>query len=1516
MAGENLTGSYISQVFDSGNDAVWNNVSWVGNNPSVESLYAVDGGGDVYKSVDLGENWVLSQEDFGRATATEYMFSNNNYLYILSTTGNEVWNSSNGTGFVVVYNDFDSKSPYVGDSDNNSNLYVATGPGEVWKSDDNGLTWTLKGDFNPGIQTPKGISIDSDGYIYTVDGTGDIYKSTNDGVDWTKVNDGYGGSTGTDGMDEDSNDNLYILMNYDFYKSSDSGVTWEIINDSITPYANILVKILIDDNDNFFILDTVGRVFKSNDYGINWVEIGDCNNDASNDPAGITDFVQATNLSFQVRTCNDEVCSGESWIDIIDTSPQDLSLDDNSYFQYKVDFTSPDSSVSPSLESVDIDYDLLDFVSPSISYSSSTTSEGNHLADSINVGVDLSDESQMYSFINFNNSLVGFWKMNESSGNILDYSGYGNDGTNNGAEYSVAGKFGKALEFDGLNDYLDFSRDNFDFPLAPFTISFWARENIGASDDQVIIGTYYNKEIIISGQISGVLKFWAGGYNAQISANKNANEWHHIVFLIDSLGNRDVYIDNGKSSWTGKPLPVVGSQNFQIGSGGGYSKYFNGSIDEVLIFNRVLLIDEISALNSASSYSKNFTELEQGDYNFYAYIQDTQGNENQTETRVVTLNEDINPPSISYSSSTTSEGDHLADSINVGVDLSDESQMYSFINFNNSLVGFWKMNESSGNILDYSGYGNDGTPSGGVTYGVDGKSGDALSFDGNDDVIEIQHSAPISINIPYSISAWIKPSDVSGMGIITSKDEAVWEMMMAVSNGGLYVGFENCADDNFLGLGGTIIVDNWQHVAYVYNGSRVFGYIDGVEVVNVDGSGTPCVSGYSLGIGDSQHGISYPFSGAIDEVIIFNRVLSSDEVSALYSASSYSHNFTNLEAGGYSFYAYTQDTQGNENQTETRAITLVDNVAPSITFVSPQNGASYGYNESLALDFIASDSDGNLDSCWYNIDSGDNVSLEGCANTIIDVPEGENTLIVYANDSEGEKARDSVIFNVAVGAPTIVLHSPIDDYFSSGENTEFNYTPIDIDLDSCWLLGDFDGEFKINQTDNSPMGGSINSFIIESLNDGDYLWNIGCNDSQGNLASNGNKTFYVDSISPEVSISEPVGEKTSRIGISLSFSVSDNNLDSCWYNIYRGDSLEVVNTSINCSESSSFDVTVDADFVLNFYVNDSSGNTNQTSSIFSVDTTEDPVIPPVDDGASSGGGGGGGGSFNYTPPNLAGKFEVSKIGDIIAREGEKKTLSLNAKNIGKGFLNNCKLVINGDISSWIRTTQVEGIAPGQSIDFVFDLTIPEEVQSGDYNGELEIKCDENSDKQEMSISIPEGLQVIKINEISHEEDGLNISYDFDHSSFIGDSISVEIWIVNEDGVEVKRVTDSFDINKDGVIKRDVLMELPEDLAGIYSVYFALSSELNNFVRQSVVLGKSVGTVRAVLGEDSGGKAIAYGLFIIVVIAGIFFIVRKSIFKPKELKISKNNKKSKKGLGSDGSESIWLFGRKDSFKKKK
>ncbi len=68
--------------------------------------------------------------------------------------------------------------------------------------------------------------------------------------------------------------------------------------------------------------------------------------------------VLAPCLDLFARSCDDALCDTETWTDLNNTSPQDLSVADNQYFQYKYTFETDDSSYSPELKSVTVDYTL------------------------------------------------------------------------------------------------------------------------------------------------------------------------------------------------------------------------------------------------------------------------------------------------------------------------------------------------------------------------------------------------------------------------------------------------------------------------------------------------------------------------------------------------------------------------------------------------------------------------------------------------------------------------------------------------------------------------------------------------------------------------------------------------------------------------------------------------------------------------------------------------------------------------------------------------------------------------------------------------------------------------------------------------------------------------------------------------------------------------------------------------------------------------------------------------------
>ncbi len=605
----------------------------------------------------------------------------------------------------------------------------------------------------------------------------------------------------------------------------------------------------------------------------------------------------------------------------------------------------------------------------------------------------------------------------------------------------------------------------------------------------------------------------------------------------------------------------------------------------------------------------------------------------------------------------------------------------------------------------------------------------------------------------------------------------------------------------------------------------------------------------------------------------------------IYSGQSPSYNLTSFfNAGTYNITTIYQETQNYTFSYETFWIKVLDINPPLINIISPEQ-KTYGINTSINLNYTISDA-GGLGECWWNIDNGVNQSITCEQNTTFNATDGNHIIRLYANDSFGNLGFSDRNFSVLTSGPAINLIYPSNNSFlSHNENIYFNYSVSSgVGISGCQFLGNFNGTWGLNKTNNSIINEN-NFFFLNKLSEGTYRWGILCNDSQ-NRVNNLNFTFSIDIVVPNISITEPTGGKTNRNGIPLSFLIYDINLNRCWYNVYRGVNLEIENTTINCSGENSFNVTVDADFVLNLYANDSAGNMNFSSSNFNVDTSSPPT--GGGGGGSSGGGGAGGGVVSPSNKTLAGKLELSPIESIIAHAQDKKTLSLNARNTGKIFLNNCRLTAVGDISSWFSSKQRVGISPGENVNFIFELNIPEDAKSGDFSLGLQVNCDEAREASSLGITIPVEYQLIKIKDIKQNGNVLNIFYDFDGSK--AEEVNVELWVVDEFGAEIKRIEDKFSSNNN-IVPRNVSIDFSKKLVGIYSVYAASSTDLTNSVKQSIILGKSSGTGFTVLDQPEN-KMIAYAVFLLIVGGGIFFIVWKSR-KNNELEVKGKRKGSDK-----------------------
>jgi len=197
------------------------------------------------------------------------------------------------------------------------------------------------------------------------------------------------------------------------------------------------------------------------------------------------------------------------------------------------------------------------------------------------------------------------------------------------------------------------------------------------------------------------------------------------------------------------------------------------------------------------------------------------------------------------------------------------------------LVSYWKMDESSGNIAD-SADSNNGTTTN-VTYSQTGKIGTALLFDGTS-FIGFGNPTNLRLSSTGSVSLWFSTINTTGPGVLISK----WDGNTARNGYAIYVynGYiEGDISDtsNNVYVGSTISVDTWYHFVVTWNGTNTIAYLNGSAVETKGGIATVATA-YDFTIGRDSGTVADYFNGSMDEVGVWNRVLTSTEITTLYNS--------------------------------------------------------------------------------------------------------------------------------------------------------------------------------------------------------------------------------------------------------------------------------------------------------------------------------------------------------------------------------------------------------------------------------------------------------------------------------------------------------------------------------------------------------------------------------------------------------------------------------------------------------
>jgi len=215
-------------------------------------------------------------------------------------------------------------------------------------------------------------------------------------------------------------------------------------------------------------------------------------------------------------------------------------------------------------------------------------------------------------------SLVGWWKLDEGLGTrAVDWSGYNRHGTIYGGPIWVDGYDGGALEFDGINNYVDLPIDSLIPSLTSCTITTWVDFSNTGGPWQRIFGffnpngfTSYMTLTPRSGD-SGPMTFaivtdfaspYPGNETDQLIAPSTlVSGWHHVAVAIDGQSDphsMQLYLDGtvvAEDITETLPADLNDITSNMLGhTVHGLEAYFTGLLDDFRIYNYAMTQDEIT----------------------------------------------------------------------------------------------------------------------------------------------------------------------------------------------------------------------------------------------------------------------------------------------------------------------------------------------------------------------------------------------------------------------------------------------------------------------------------------------------------------------------------------------------------------------------------------------------------------------------------------------------------------------------------------------------------------------------------------------------------------------------------------------------------------------------------------------------------------------------------------------------------------------------------------------------------
>src|SRR3989338_7641617 len=508
-----------------------------------------------------------------------------------------------------------------------------------------------------------------------------------------------------------------------------------------------------------------------------------------------------------------------------------------------------------------------------------------------------------------------------------------------------------------------------------------------------------------------------------------------------------------------------------------------------------------------------------------------------------------------------------------------------------NLVSYWKLDS---NTLDSAGSNNGNII--GSLGNYTGKIKRAYHFSNNSyiDLATYTRSGEISV------SSWIN-FDTDSATLQTILDYAAVSFSLITSIDSVFF-WPNSGGDVHIITGLNLNPSQWYHMGVTYNygynsthGKGIF-YLNGEAKQTFFGTNS---NGTATGKSIGRYVDGNYFNGTIDEVMVYNKTLTSQEIGDLYNLTSYgqiaasglSHTITNLSSRYYNltgtnltFGVIPYDgVDGYGAQVNSSTITVADVISPTVS--NQLNYTNDGFNYTMSAQSSEAGSCtlyGNWSGSWTKNDT-----KSVTANTLFNFT-SLNFTSQNTNYFWGMNCSDS---SANIGWGTIYSFTTVDtipptisDQVNYTTN-RLNYTMSvkSTESGSCTLYGNWSGSWAKNETKAVTAGARFNFTSLNFTSEGyNYLWNANCSDLSGNRRIGINISFTTADITPPI-IYDQLNYTNDRINYTFSANVSETgqcSLFGDWGGSWRLNQSNSVIANQKWSANYSFTVQDSADPVI------------------------------------------------------------------------------------------------------------------------------------------------------------------------------------------------------------------------------------------------------------------------------------------------------------------------------------------------